>query len=171
MTAFCWAIAGHYQVTQGLTLPPYLRFGCYQRECIKCALVRLPEVAGGLPFTLGKNFNSFKQLTQCNTQLSAPTVQDTKSTARLIRLAFPQIVVLSFPAHVCNQGGVKCRPECCQRINPASFGFAAPSIWLDQIQCRAEFRCPKTNHDIPSDRTIKAIHKETNFARQRSALK
>lgn len=70
MTAFCWAIAGHYQVTQGLTLPPYLRFGCYQRECIKCALVRLPEVAGGLPFTLGKNFNSFKQLTQCNTQLS-----------------------------------------------------------------------------------------------------
>ncbi|KAI8044422.1 hypothetical protein M5D96_000581 [Drosophila gunungcola] len=44
-----------------------------------------------------------------------------KSMARLIRLAFPQIVVLSFPPHVCNHRGVKCRPKCCQRINPASF--------------------------------------------------
>jgi len=82
--------------------------------------------------------------------------------SRLIRLAFPQIVVLSFPAHVCNQGGVKCRPKCCRRINPASFGT--------DLQEGAGGVPRKPIMTFPPTEQLKAFTKKLISPRQRSSL-
>lgn len=47
----------------------------------------------------------------CMVFLPVYLLTDPESMARLIRLAFPQTAELSFPAHVCSQGGVKSPPK------------------------------------------------------------